>query len=213
MTIAAENRPSVNQQRMTLEAFLRYDDGMDTRYELVDGVLVAMGAESRINLLIAIFLIQYFPLLGLTADRLGIKERIQVRSQSVTARDPDLIIHSQESSAALEGRAESCMLLSDPNPLIVIEVVSPVDEATQNYKRDYDEKPNEYADGRKPTGGHREISEFWRIDPERNWVQIGILISGQYQFRKFQGNQTIVSPALPELTLTAAQVLTAGRSE
>jgi Uma2 family endonuclease len=205
MTIAAENRPSVqNQPRMTLEEFLRYDNGTDTRYELVDGVLVAMGAESRINLLIAIFLIQYFPLLRLTVDRLGIKERVQVRSQYVTAHDPDLIIHSQESSAALEGRAESCVLLSDPNPLIVIEVVSPGDETKQNYKRDYEEKPNEYA--------NRGIPEFWRIDPEREWVQIGILTSGEYQFRTFQGHQAIVSPALPELTLTAVQVLTAGRS-
>ncbi len=191
--------------RMTLKEYLDYDDGTDTRYELVDGVLVEMGAESRINLLIAIFLIQYFPLLRLTADRLGIKERIQVRSQYVAARDPDLIIHSLESSAALEGRTESCVLLSDPNPLIVIEVVSPGDETKQNYKRDYEEKPNEYAD--------RGIQEFWRIDPERKWVQIGILTSGQYRFKKFQGNQMLVSSALPELTLTAVQVLTAGRSK
>jgi Uma2 family endonuclease len=154
MTIAAEFRPLVQDQpRMTLEEFLHYDDGTDRRYELVDGVLVEMGAESRINLLIAIFLIQYFPLLGLAADRLGIKERIQVRSQSVTARDPDLMIHSQESSTALEGRAESCLKLSDPNPLIVVEVVSPGDATKPNYKRDYEEKPKEYAD--------RGILELW----------------------------------------------------
>jgi Uma2 family endonuclease len=79
----------------------------------------------------------------------------------VTARDPDLMIHSQESSTALEGRAESCLKLSDPNPLIVAEVVSPSDATKPNYKRDYEEKPKEYAD--------RGILELWRIDPERNW--------------------------------------------
>ena len=204
MITAAENRRSVkDQNRMTLEEFLHYEDGTDTRYELVNGVLVEMGAESRINLLIAIFLIQYFPLLNLAADRLGIKERIQVRSPYVTARDPDLIIHSQESSAALEGRTESCLKLSDPNPLIVIEVVSPGDESKQNYKRDYEEKPNEYAD--------RGIPELWRIDPNRNWVQIGILTSGKYRFNQFQGSQLIVSPTFPALNLTAAQILKAGR--
>jgi Uma2 family endonuclease len=31
--------------RMTLEEFLRWDDGTDTRYELIDGVPVAMPAE------------------------------------------------------------------------------------------------------------------------------------------------------------------------
>lgn len=121
MATGTECLPLVQDQlRMTLEEFLHYDDGTEVRCELVDGVLVEMGAESRINLLIAIFLIQYFPLLGLAADRLGIKERIQIRSQYVTAYDPDLIICSQESSAALEGRTESCLKLSDPNPLIVM---------------------------------------------------------------------------------------------
>ncbi len=206
MAIATECFPLVQDQlRMTLEEFLKYEDGTEMRYELVDGVLVEMGAESRINLLIAIFLIQYFPLLGLTADRLGIKERIQVRSKYVTARDPDLMIHSQESSTALEGRTESCLKLSDPNPLIIVEVVSPGDETKANYKRDYEEKPEEYAD--------RGILELWRIDPERCWVQIGSLISGQYCFEQFQGDQTILSPTFLALNLTANQVLTAGRSQ
>jgi hypothetical protein len=33
---------------MTLQEYLTYDDGTDNRYELVDGVLVEMGAESTI---------------------------------------------------------------------------------------------------------------------------------------------------------------------
>jgi Uma2 family endonuclease len=36
-------------RRMSLKEYLIYDDGTETRYELVDGVLVAMGAESTIN--------------------------------------------------------------------------------------------------------------------------------------------------------------------
>ncbi len=31
-------------QQMTLETFLHHDDGTGNRYELVDGVLVEMGA-------------------------------------------------------------------------------------------------------------------------------------------------------------------------
>jgi Uma2 family endonuclease len=37
------------RRSMSLEEYLIYDDGMDTRYELVDEVLVEMGAESTIN--------------------------------------------------------------------------------------------------------------------------------------------------------------------
>ena len=46
--------------RMTLKEYLDYDDGTDTRYELVDGILVEMGAESPLNPAIAMFLVFAF---------------------------------------------------------------------------------------------------------------------------------------------------------
>ena len=189
-----------DQRRMTLKEFLIYDDGTDARYELWNGVLVEMGAESRINIRIAIFLIQHFALLNVTSDRIGIKEKIEVRSDFVaSARDADLIIHSEASSQALEGRSESCLTLGDPNPLLVIEVVSPGKENTDNYQRDYIQKTSEYAD--------RGIPEFWQIDPSRDYVRVGTLTDGVYQYQTFKGDETIVSPTFPELRLTAAIVL------
>jgi Uma2 family endonuclease len=189
-------------RRMSLEEYLTYDDGTDARYELVDGVLVEMGAESRCNIKIALFLIQAFLRL-VDYDRLGIKEKIQVDSAYVSARDPDLIIHSEDSALAIEGRKESILMLNEPNPLIVIEVVSPGSESTDNYKRDYEQKPSEYAE--------RDIPEMWLIDPDRAWVKVGTLVNGAYDFQAFTGKQVIQSPTFPGLTLTAAQVLTAGR--
>ncbi len=50
---------------MTPEEYLDYDDGTDTRYELVDGVLVEMGAESTLNTQIAVFLLLTFAALGI----------------------------------------------------------------------------------------------------------------------------------------------------
>jgi Uma2 family endonuclease len=193
MTVATD-------RRLTLKEFLTYDDGTDRRYELFNGVLVEMGAESRINIEIAISLIQYFALLGINSKRLGIKEKIEVRSAFVaSARDADLIIHSEESALALKGRSESCLSLADPNPLIVIEIVSPGRESTDNYQRDYVQKPREYAD--------RWIAEFWQIDPSRAYVRVGTLTDGAYQFQTFKGSDAIVSPTFPELKLTAAVVL------
>jgi Uma2 family endonuclease len=43
--------------KMSFEEYLAYDDGTNTRYEFVDGVLVAMGAENDENNLICMFLI------------------------------------------------------------------------------------------------------------------------------------------------------------
>lgn len=37
---------SAQTQYLTLEAYLAYDDGTDTRYELVDGELIVMPPES-----------------------------------------------------------------------------------------------------------------------------------------------------------------------
>ncbi|NJM47331.1 MAG: Uma2 family endonuclease [Alkalinema sp. RU_4_3] len=198
-------------RRMSLEEYLTYDDGTDTRYELEDGVLVEMGVESTINTWIAMYLAFAFGALGVPPSRVGIKQKIQVKSKYASARDPDLIIHSEGSALAIEGLAESCLKLLEPNPLIVIEVVSPGTEGTKNYKRDYEQKPSEYA--------ARGIPEMWQIDPERSWVKVGKLVDGDYEFETFTGkeamtsgrSQTIVSPSFPGLKVTAIEVLKAGR--
>ena len=190
-----------DQRRMTLREFLVYDDGTENRYELLDGVLVEMGAESTINNWIIIFLIETFLSLGVGRRRIGIKQYIEVPSRWVTARDPDLMIHSEESVQAIAGRSQACLERSDPNPLLVIEVASPGAESSTNYQRDYQQKPKDYAT--------RGIPEYWIIDPERAWVKIGTLTEEQYEFVTFQGDMPIVSPTFPKLELTAAIVLDA----
>jgi Uma2 family endonuclease len=146
-------------RRMSLEEYLTYDDGTDTRYELVDGVQVEMGNEAKINTKIAVFLILAFGRMGFDADRIGIKQKIQVDSDYVSARDPDLIVHSVESAAAGDDDSEFCLKLKESNPLIVIEVVSSGEPGTLNYDRDYGHKPDEYA--------ARGIPEMWQVDPAR----------------------------------------------
>ena len=191
MTVATD-------RRMTLREFLTYDDSTDTRYELVDGILVPMGTEATINIRIAFFLVKAF-LRILDYDRLGNKIKMEVRSRYASARDPDLMIHSEASAAAIEGLTEACLRYGDPNPLIAIEIVSPGAESSDNYQRDYIQKPREYAD--------RGIGELWQIDPKREWVKVGSLTDGAYRFATFKGGEIIVSHAFPELVLTAAQVL------
>lgn len=53
-----------SQPKMTLQDYLDYEDGTDQRYELVDGVLVEIGAENPINPAIASFLLSCFLQLG-----------------------------------------------------------------------------------------------------------------------------------------------------
>lgn len=190
------------RQRMTLEEYLDYNDGTDTRYELVDGVLVEMGAESTLNTQIAMFLLLHFAGLGVPAYCLANKQKIAVSSRQATAREPDLIVHSEESAAAIAQQSQALLRVDMPAPALVVEVVSPGEIGTDNYERDYIEKRSEYA--------ARGIPEYWIIDPSRGVVLV-LKLSGQsYWEQKFRDNENIASSAFPNLTLTAARILTAG---
>jgi Uma2 family endonuclease len=187
--------------RFTLEEFLAYDDGTDARYELVEGLLVAVGAESTINTLIAGFLFLQFVAIGIPGYRIGFKQWIATGSS--TARDPDLIIHSEASFAAIDGASQALIALNAPVPLLAIEIVSPGEPGSPNYQRDYVEKPQEYA--------ARGIPEFWQVDPNRAVVIVLTLKQGVYDAKAFRDSDRAISPMFPNLQLTAAQILRAGR--
>lgn len=188
----------------TIEDFLQYDDGTSQRYELVCGELVEMPNESTLNTQIALFLIAMFLQSGIPHTRLGIKQLIAVSSTEVTARDPDLIVHSEASIAAIAGKSQAFLSADMPVPMLVIEIVSPGGPSSENYERDYIEKRREYA--------MRRIPEYWLIDPNRSVVLILTLIGRSYQEREFRNSDRIISRTFPELTQTAAQILSAGQS-
>ncbi|OUC13797.1 MAG: hypothetical protein B0A82_16000 [Alkalinema sp. CACIAM 70d] len=189
-------------RRMSLEDYLNYDDGTDTRYELVDGVLVAMGAESPINNTIVMVLLGVLGSLGIPFYRFATGHHIQVDSNKATARQPDLIVHTEESIQAI--LKEGKMLRSEmPAPLLVVEVVSNSDHDRSSRERDYFDKWTEYA--------ARQIPEYWIVDPSVGLVLVCVLVGAAYQNVEFRGNEAIVSPTFPALNLTANQILKAGQ--
>ena len=188
----------------SFEEYLSYDDGTDQRYELVAGELVKLPNESTLNTQIAVFLIAAFLQLNLPYHRLGIKQQISVSSSEVTAREPDLIVHSEDSALALGGRKQALLTFDMPAPVLVIEVVSPGSPGDKNYDRDYVEKPKEYA--------ARGIPEYWLIDPSRSVVIMLYLDGKQYtEIGQFRDSDRIICPTFPELRLMAEQVLRAGQ--
>jgi Uma2 family endonuclease len=112
-------------QRMTLEEYLSYDDGTDTRYELVDGVLVAMPPESRLNHRIASFLFGTCIKLGFPDDQLTIGVQIAVAGSPVTARQPDFVVLTPACSAALVNATADVITPNMPAPALVVEIASP----------------------------------------------------------------------------------------
>lgn len=77
---------------------------------------------------------------------------------------------------------------------MAVEVVSP-----ESVKRDYEQKPAEYAAIKMP--------EYWIVDPITALVSVLLLVDGNYQTTEFKGSERIISQTFPKLALTAEQVL------
>lgn len=140
---------SATQQPMTLEEYLQYNNGTETRYELVNGELYPMPSESDLNNLIAIVLLAEF--LQVIPPRLLRRgTEIVTSGARATIHIPDLMILTEELAETLLGRSRSIVLVDMPPPALVVEVVSP---GTVNEEQDYRYKRSEYA--------ARGIAEYW----------------------------------------------------
>ncbi len=191
MTVAAQN--------MTFEDFLRYDDGTDALYELENGELIAMPAESDLNQRIASYLFALFLKLGIPSYRLRIGVEVAASGTRLSVRVPDLTVLSEEGATALAGASRSLVSLDMPPPWLVVEVVSPNQE-----KRDYRYKRSEYA--------ARGVMEYWIVDPIQARVTVLEWVEGLYEEQVYTGDKQIISPLLGRLELTAAQVLQGGEN-
>ena len=191
---------SLSSKPMTLEEYLDYDDGTDTRYELVDGVLVEMPTESQVNLSIVKYLLFEFAN-HLPIALLATMTEVEVSGKRAKSRVPDLMVHSEESQAALSGGKRAILLRDMPPPALVVEVVSP---GPENRDRDYRYKRTEYA--------ARAIAEYWIIDPEMQQVTVCLWVNGQYEDRVYQGDTPIPSTVIPNFALSATQVLAFGQN-
>lgn len=185
---------TVARQRLTLADYLNYEAPTEKRYELVNGELIEMPAESDINQRIAMFLLAYFLRQGIPHYCLRIGLEIAVSGTLATVRLPDLAVLSDEAALALEGASRSIITYDMPPPQLVVEVVSP-----GKANRDYRHKRSEYA--------ARGISEYWIVDPNKDQVLILIWTDGLYEERKFCGDEALQSSLSPKLELTAKEVL------
>jgi Uma2 family endonuclease len=170
-------------------------------YELVNGAIVEMGAETDQNREIVILLIlalaQFIP-----RQLLRVGSEIAVSSKLVTSRFPDLMVLSEETRAVMRPDKRSLIDWDMPAPRLVVEVVSPGEPGSNNYDRDYIEKPQEYS--------QRGIPEVWLVDPSREVVLVLSLVGNTYTTAAFRGSARLESTQFPQLDLTAQQILRAG---
>jgi Uma2 family endonuclease len=190
-------------KKMTLAEYLTYDDGTDTRYELVDGELARMSLGTGEHGDISEFLNDEFKAeirrLGLNWVAKDMKIGIQSPrgTRWETSRIPDVVVLPLEQWNSFKKR-ESFIPLNEPPPLLVVEVVSP-----STVTVDYRAKHSEYA--------VLDIPEYWIIDPIDLKVTVCVLRDGAYSDEVFVCDLMIVSPTFPELGLKASEVLDASR--
>ena len=194
MTIAIAKTTPNTKSRVTFADYLTYFDGSDTKYELVDGELVAMSLATGKHGGITKFLerdldgeiertgLPWIALQGIVGVRcprgIGLD----------TVRIPDVVVMQRNDWQALQER-EAVIDFDLSAPLLVIEVISP---STKNI--DYRAKRTEYA--------ARDIPEYWIVDPPEAKVSVLINSDGWYDVTEFFDSDRIISPTFPELQLT-----------
>lgn len=199
----SEPTATLTTKKLTFEEYLTYNDGTDTRYELVNGELVAISLGTGKHGAIAEFLNDCFKDEAKKQGNPWTSKdmRIGVRSPRGgrwdTSRVPDVTVLPIEQWEALSNR-EAVIELNEPPPILVVEVVS---ESTKN--ADYRSKRSEYA--------VLNISEYWIVDPLDGVVTVCSLSEGFYDAVLFRGEERIQSATFPELDLMAEQVLRAAR--
>ncbi len=180
---------------LSFEEYLAYGDDTDNRYELVDGVLVAMTPPLISHFDIAKFTEHCF---DQEIQRLNLPWRCYreagLRVGVRKSRIMDVCVIEKEYVDAL--RASGSVAVFENAPKLIVEIVSP-----ESIRRDYRHKRSEYA--------AVEVPEYWIADPLENKVSVLSLDDGLYEIREFTGSQLIVSRIFPELDLTAEQILDA----
>ncbi|HEY9695840.1 MAG TPA: Uma2 family endonuclease [Trichocoleus sp.] len=190
---------TIATHKLTFEEYLAYDDGTDTRYELVDGELVPMSLGTGRHGAIIRFVVRQFEdaLARSGQPWVPLPALVGVRSPRGrnwdTSRIPDVTVLATAQWEAMSDR-EAIINLNEPPPILVVEVVSPSTKTD-----DYRSKRSEY--------GLLEIPEYWIVDPLEEKITLCILEHQFYDSTEFQGNDLIQSPNFPDLNLTAAQIL------
>ena len=136
------------QRCMTVEEFLAWDDGTDTRYELVDGVPVAMAPPAGAHRTIVVNA-------GAAAQRSPAPPAPLPRRGRGPVRISDQV-RWQADLAVTCGRPTHDV----DEPLLVVEVLSPSTRA-----KDLDRKLRDYK-------GLPSVREIWLVDSEARWVQV-----------------------------------------
>ncbi|MGH7998657.1 MAG: Uma2 family endonuclease [Brasilonema sp.] len=215
---------------VTFEEFVAwYPENSQHRYELYDGVIVEMpfpkGKHERVVGFLASQTTSEF--LRLKLPYFIPKTVIIKPPLHESGYSPDVLIINNDNLVNEPVWEDESFITQAASISLAIEVVSqcvarvPRVEATDepvrvstNWRDDYLKKYADYEE--------MGIREYWIVDyaalggrefigdPKQPTILVCSLDEGEYRVTKFRGDDRIVSPTFPELTLTAQQIFNAG---
>jgi Uma2 family endonuclease len=193
---------------VTFEEFIEWKPE-GNRYELHNGIIVKMNQPVGKHEDIICFLNE-----KITAEYLrlnlpyGIPKTALVKPpESESAYLPDVLVLNRPNLVNEPLWEKESTVTQAASISLVIEVVS------TNWRVDYLTKAGDYEE--------MGIPEYWIADylglggrrfigsPKQPTISVHELIDGEYQVSQFKGNDRIVSPTFPELSLTTNQIFQA----
>ena len=192
----------------TLKRYQSYEEYLNAEelveekdYRLLDtGDVIELASEERFNRMLAYALIIALQKTqGISFLQYVCRGDQELQMKPVgdrwVNRKPDVMILSPEHL----GLIDKAIVFDMPSPRFVAEIVSPGNESTVNYQRDYVWKREQYE--------WWQIPEYWIIDPHRAQVTVLTLVNQVYQEAVYRGSSPITSTVFPSLSLTADKVL------
>ena len=187
----------------TYQEYLNADLGSDGKFRLLSsGEVIELPPEDENNVRMAGELDYLL--------KQVVKPRELVRSSSTELqvhpvgdgrvnREPDVLVIRPEHIKLLANTTKSTILFEMPPPAFVAEIVSPGNETSDNYRRDYEWKRQQYE--------WWQIPEYWIIDRHRQKLTALVLRNGNYIERTYRNSETIHSFAFPSASFSVVQVL------
>ena len=161
---------------MTVDEFLAWDDGTDTRYELAGGAVVAMAPPSNAH--------------GTVAGNAGLIIGTALCSRRPCRVQTEPGIRVDEGTWWQADLAVTCTPITAGSeidrPSLIVEVLSPGTRTHDLGRKliDYKTLPS--------------VAEIWMIDSERRWVQHWRREAGGWIGQDFVGSAGFDSPTLAE---------------
>lgn len=186
--------------------YLESDLGSDGNFRLLSsGDVVELPPEDEDNIRVAtelLFVLGQFVTPRTLVRTASTELQVHPIGDGRVNRAPDVVVLRPEHIELMAAFKKSTVLLGMPAPAFVAEVVSPGGVRSDNYRRDYEWKRQQYQD--------LEIPEYWIIDRHRQQVTVLILKDGVYTENLYKGAEAVRSEVFPLLSLSAAQILSAG---